>query len=220
MKRQLLFVALLVIGFNASAQFTKGEKVLSGNISFNTNKNVSTSGTTLQEYSVTSFSLNTGIGWVKSEKRISGLRIGYYNGFSKNAITSQSTLSNNTITLGVFNQNIKSFNQHLFGFFETNLNSGYSWREFKDANSTTSNFDYKSYAVAANANIGLGYRITKHLIADATLSNLLSISYSHSDPANSSTSSTNNKSDNFSISTGLSSLSLNSVAIGFRWVFQ
>lgn len=218
MKRQLLFAVLLIIGFNASAQFTKGEKVLSGNLSFSTSQITNTSGTVSQTNNGTNFLLNTGIGWVKSEKRISGFRLGYNNGTIKgNGGSSKS--ANNFLSVGVFNQNIKPFNKSLFGFVETNLNGIHSWGKYTDANSSN-NLSYKGYGAYANASIGLGYRVTKHLIADATLSNLLSISYGQSEPNNSSTATTSSKSSGFGISTGLSSFSLNSVAIGFRWVFQ
>lgn len=218
MKRQLLFGALLVIGFNATAQFTKGEKVLSGNLSFSTSKITNTTGTVSQTNSGNNFYLNTGIGWVKSEKRISGFRVGYYNGLLKsNGGLAKS--ANNSFLVGVFNQNIKPFNKSLFGFVEINLNGIYYWGKYSDAISGN-NVSSKGYGANANASIGLGYRITKHLIADATLSNLLSINYSQSEPDNSSTATTSSKSSSFSVSTGLSSLSLNSLAIGFRWVFQ
>ena len=219
MKRQLLITTLLFIGLNASAQFTKGEKVLSGNISFNSNKNINNNGTSIQENSASSFGLNTSIGWVKSEKRISGFKIGYYNSLSK-ANNGLDKTTNNSINLGVFNQHIKSFNKDFFGFLETTLNGGLNWGEYTNFASTTGGFKTKGYNINTNANIGIGYRITKHLIADAILTNLLAISYSHSGPESISTVVQSSKNDNFSISTGLSSLSLNSVAIGFRWVFK
>lgn len=219
MKRQLLFAALLVIGFNASAQFTKGEKVLSGNLSFSTNKTTNTTGSVSQTNSGNNFFLNTGIGWVKSEKRISGFRVGYYNGLLKsNGGLAKS--ANNSFLVGVFNQNTKPFSKSLFGFVETNLNGVYNWGKYTDASSSINNASFKGYGANANASIGIGYRVTKYLIADATLSNLLSINYNQSEPDNSSTATTSSKSSGFSVSTGLSSLSLNSVAIGFRWVFQ
>lgn len=218
MKRQLLFAAVLVIGLNASAQFTKGEKVLSGNFSFSTSKTTNTTGTVSQTNSGNNFFLNTGIGWVKSEKRISGFRVGYNNSTTKGN-GGLSKYTNNFLSVGVFNQNIKPFSKSLFGFVETNLNGIYNWGKYTDASSST-NVNFKGYGASANASIGIGYRVTKHLIADATLSNLLSINYSQSEPDNSSTATTSSKSSNFSVSTGLSSLSLNSVAIGFRWVFQ
>lgn len=219
MKRQLLFAAVLVIGFNASAQFTKGEKVLSGNLSFSTSKITNTTGTVSQTNSSNNFFINTGIGWVKSEKRIAGFRAGYYNGLLKSN-SGLSKSSNNSFTIGVFNQNIKPFTKSLFGFVETNVNGVYSWGKFTDASASNNNTSSKGYGINANASIGLGYRVTKHLIADATLSNLLSINYGKSEPGNSSTTSTTTTSSGFGVSTGLSSLSLNSVAIGFRWVFQ
>jgi len=218
MKRQLLFAAVLVIGFNASAQFTKSEKVLSGNISFNTNKNVSTNATTTQENKISNFLLNTNIGWVKSEKRISGFRIGYYNNISKpNNGETKSTVNN--ISLGMFDQKIKSLNNSLFGFFETSFNGSYSWNKNFNYNLIPNKATYNGYGINANASVGLGYRINKHFIADATLSNLLAVYYTHTYPINTSTISTN-KNDSFSISSSLSSFSLNNVAIGFRYVFQ
>jgi hypothetical protein len=219
MKRQLLFVALLVIGFNASAQFTKGEKVLGANLLFNTSKTVNNNGSSVQENSNATFLLNTGIGWVKSEKRISGFRVAYYNTLQKNNNGADKTTSNG-ISAGVFNQHIKTFNKSFFGFLETNLNGGYVWGKYSNSNSTTGGFSTKGYNFNTNANIGIGYRITKHLIADATLTNLLAINYSHNGPETSTPIKQSSKTSNFSISTGLSSLSLNSVAIGFRWVFQ
>jgi hypothetical protein len=219
MKKQLLIAILVFIGLNASAQFTKGEKVLSGNISFNTNKNTNNNGVSILENSASSFGLNTGIGWVKSEKRISGFRVGYYNSMSKaNNGLDKNTL--NSINIGLFNQYIKSYNKNFFGFLETNLNGGINWGKYTNFASTTGGYKTKGYNINTNANIGVGYRITKHLIADATLTNLLGISYSHSGPESNSTVLQTSKSDNLSISTGLSSFSLNNVAIGFRWVFK
>jgi hypothetical protein len=218
MKRQLLFAALLVIGFNASAQFTKGEKVLSGNLSFNAYKSVNTSNNSAsQEINSTRTSFNTNIGWVKSEKRIKGFRVSYSNNVSK-FNSGETKTTGNTINLGIFNQRIKSFNQNFFGFFESNLNGSYSWNKY--ASSVVNGVINHGYGINANGSIGLGYRITKNIIADATLNNLITINYNHTNPINTSATTSINKIDEFTISTGLSSLSLNSVAIGFRYVFQ
>ena len=219
MKRQLLFATLLIIGFNASAQFTKGEKVLSGNLAFNTGKTVNNNSTSIQESSITNFALNTGIGWVKSEKRMSGFRVAYYTSLQKNNNGADRTTSNG-INLGAFDQHIKNFNKNLFGFLETNISGGYTWGKYTNSASSAAIFKTKGYNIGTNANIGIGYRITKRLIADATLTNLLAISYSNYGPETNTPTMQSSKTSNFNISTGLSSLSLNSVAIGFRWVFQ
>lgn len=218
MKKQFLFAALLIISFNASAQFTKGEKVLSGNLSFSAYKSVNTSNnSTSEEINSTRTSLNTSIGWVKSEKRIIGFRVSYSNNVSK-FNSGETKTSGNTINLGIFNQRIKSFNQNFFGFFESNLNGSYSWNKY--ASSVVNGVINQGYGINANGSIGLGYKITKNIIADATLNNLITINYNHTNPINTSATTSINKIDDFTISTGLSSLSLNSIAIGFRWVFQ
>jgi hypothetical protein len=219
MKRQLLFAALLVIGFNASAQFTKGEKVLSGNISFNTGKTVNIASASVQESASTNFALNTGIGWVKSEKRISGFRVGYFSLLQKSNNGADMN-TNNGINLGAFNQHIKNLNKNIFGFLETNINGGYSWGKYTNTASSAPIFKSKGYNINSNANIGIGYRITKQFIADATLVNILAIGYSYYGPEADVPVVQSSKTSNFNISTGLSSISLNNVSIGFRYVFQ
>ena len=219
MKRHLLFATFVILVFSASAQFTKGEKVLSGNISFNTNKNSNNNGLVVQENNNTNFYVSTSIGWVKSEKRISGFKVGYYNAITNNNNGVDNT-KNNSINVGIFNQHIKSFNKNLFGFLETNLNGGYSWGNYTPMSSTTGGYKIKGYNIGTNANIGIGYRITKHLIADATLTNFLAINYNHSGPETNSTSIQSSKNSNFNISTGLTSFNLNNITIGFRWVFK
>lgn len=219
MKIHLIIATLLFIGLNASAQFTKGEKILSGNISFNANKNTYNNGTSVQENSTSSFGFNTSIGWVKSEKRISGFRVGYYNSLAKSNNGYDKT-TNNGITVGIFNQHIKNFNKNIFGFLETSVAGGYNWGKYTNLASTTPDFSTDGYNIGGNVKLGIGYRITKHLIADATLTNLLGINYSHTNPEDNTIVFQSSKSDNFSISTGLSSFSLNNVAIGFRWLFK
>ena len=219
MKRHLLFAMFVVLVFNASAQFTKGEKILSGNIGFNTNKNSNNNGIVVLENNNTNFYVGASIGWVKTEKRISGFKIGYYNALTNNNNGFDKT-TNNSITVGIFNQYIKSFNKNLFGFLETNLNGGYTWGNYTPMLSTTGGYKTKGYNISTNTNIGIGYRITEHLIADATLTNLLAMSYSYSGGETNTLPLQNSKNSNFNISTGLTSFNLNNINFGFRWVFK
>lgn len=212
MKRQLLFVALLVIGFNTSAQFTKGEKVLSGNLGFSSNK----TGTTVPAN--TSFSISSGLGWVKSGKKIAGIRASFYGSSYNNTLTSAYT--SNGVGLGVFNQHIKNINKDFFGFFETSLSGSYYWGKYDNALSTNPavpNYKTNTYNLFANGNIGIGYRLNKFLIADMTLTNVFQIMYAHNEKKYDTY---NDISSTVNITTGLTSFNLNNIAIGFRWVFQ
>ncbi|MDI9366136.1 MAG: hypothetical protein QM541_14360 [Flavobacterium sp.] len=210
MTKQLLFAALLIIGCNASAQFTKGEKVLNGNLSFSTSKYNNVNQTT------NSLFIGAGLGWVKSDKKIVGVSLSY--GYSSYNNTPTSSASSNSAFVGVYLQNIKNIKGNFFGILNTSLNSGYHKQIYEDIN-TSSSYSSNGFSVGANSSLGIGYRISKRFVANMTLTNLVSVQYAQDKRKNDGFNATSNASS-FIISTGLTSLSLNNTAIGFSWVFQ
>jgi outer membrane protein len=210
MKRQLLFAALLVIGFNASAQFTKGEKVLGGNLSFSTSKYDDFNPPTNR------FSIGAGLGFVKSEKKIVGASLSYAYSTYNNTLTSSA--NSNSVFAGVYVQNIKNIKGNLFGFLYNGLSSGYYKQRYLDSNPSSS-YSSNGFTFGANSNLGIGYRISKRFVANMTLTNLISLQYTQ-DKRKIDASNATSKNSSFSISSGLTSFSLNNTAIGFSWVFQ
>lgn len=219
----MLVIVLSLSTLVTNAQFETGQKVLGGNMGFSLNKGENLNNLYLT-YVYTNLSVSPSFSWFNKPNRLVGvgLSYGYYN--YKETINNQTTDAKvNSIGLNIFSQRFLTLTQKLFFTLYTGASASYS---FGKRNNTVNNSYYpantNSYSVSVNFAPGISYRLTQRLLFDASLSNLIYLSYFHNETKykNVNAPSTNSTQNSFNLSSSLSSSSLANVGLGFRWLLK
>lgn len=221
MKKIFTLSSFIILAANFShAQFTPGQKVLGGNLGFSTGKS---------EYpfsfpnssSYTNFSVNPSIAKFEKPNVLKGISLSYAYRNEKNINQNNDINKRNDHSIG-----IDFFRQHFFPlapkfYFTVNGSIGASYNFGKTRtiynNSPASESKNSGYGVGFGVSPGLSYQLSKRVLFDAGLSNLLSVSFSHNLAKSGSAKSTSNQ---FNLSSSLSNTNLGSVGLGFRLLLK
>lgn len=221
MKKIFTLASFIILAANFShAQFTPGQKVLGGNLGFSTGKS---------EYpfsspnssSYTNFSVNPSIATFKKANVLQGVSLSYDFRQEKNRSSNNSVnkINNHSVGIGFFRQRFFPLAPKLY--FTVNGSIGASYNFGKGTtilpNLPTSETLYSGYGVGFGVSPGLSYQLSKRVLFDAGLSNLLSVSFSHNQAKSGSLKSTSNQ---FNLSSSLSNTNLGSVSLGFRLLLK
>lgn len=215
---KILFSFLIIfIAMSANAQISKNSILLGGDIGVGTGKN-STSNNFEQKTNYGSISLS--LGKAIKENVVVGFNAGYNGSKQTNStFTNEDTASTrgNGYNLGVFYRQYKTIVKDLYFFGQANAIYSYntSKREYKVYPGNNSKTIQNTGAVSITP--GLAYKIFKKTYLELSLTNLVSLQYSHENvTANNNYSS---KSNSFSLSTAFSNNNtLGSVGLGFRFI--
>ena len=206
MKNLLLSCICFCLVATTKAQFEKGQKMIAGQLSFNsltTQPKTTFIGSTSSNI-FTSFSLSR----FASPTSIKGFGVTFeYGEHSSNFFSS---------SVGVFYNctKLEKLANRFYLTFGGTLAINYS--EFK-------NFDTKHSSVTSivSLNLGLLYHLNNRFLLSASVVDLASLSYSHGDSKTSNNASTSDtKSKAFNLYTGLSGFDLYNVAFGFRYLLK
>lgn len=222
MKKKLLAASFMGITLLANAQFSEGQKVLSGSFAF-TNSNNANGIYSSNEVNQTSFYFSPSFARFKNPTTLIGYKITFATNNYIDKATSNKT-TNTSIGGGYFVQKIKPIGKDFFVFAETGINATYDWSKYSNFTSPSFNLKGKSFGATAYITPGLGYKITPRWIADITLNNIAALSYSHgqNDYFDNSTSTvrSNQKTDAVRFYTGLDKNALSNIGIGIRWLLK
>jgi hypothetical protein len=227
MTRILLTIVLLFsLSMMASAQFKKGDIILSGNLSYgyssysnfytnnipqennqrNTNGNFSIlAGKSLNETSAAGISITYAPSTVENDN-------GIYYPFKS---------SNDFFAVGVFYRKYKSLGKEFFFFGQVNASYSWSTQSGKDS-SGKKVLSGSSWGAGASVSPGIAYKISRHLFMELTIPALITVGYNKSNstfqdgeipPMVQKMSN-----ENFGISTSLSSGFLSNLGVGFLLV--
>lgn len=226
-----IYLAFILSCFAASfvhAQFTKGQKVLGGNLGFSINKfeNSPYSNNSFYTSNYYAVSINPSVGWLSKPNLLSGIGLSYgysYQKFMNSYDSSFQKLYNNAIAVNGFSQRFFTLAKNLFFTVNTSVSAGYNFG--KQINSPNYNIISKTtgFSVGVSLAPGLSYRLTQRLLFDAYLSNLISVSYAYSQTKyNNYTAAGYLKStqNSFNLSSSLSNTNLGNVVLGFRWLLK
>ena len=218
-----LFILSVLATVSVKAQFDVGQKVLGGNIGFSTNKNENLYNTTSSSNSSV-FSISPSLSWFNKPNHLIGIGLTYnYNNQKTKDIITYANSKNSSIGMVLSSQRFFTLSQNFFFTVNTSVGANYSFgNSLNTVNNITNETKNNGYAVNASFAPGLSYRVTKRLLFDAYLSNLIFAGYSHSETKNKDPQATNAKStqSNFAISSSLSNTSLGNVGLGFRWLLR
>jgi len=133
------------------------------------------------------------------------------------------SMYSHSIGVNVFSQRFFTLPQNLFFTINTGASAAFS---FGKQTNTSVNFISRrkstGYGISVSLAPGLSYRLTQRLLFDAYLSNLINISYFHTETnfKNTQTPDTKSTQNNFNLSSSLSNTTLGNVGLGFRWLLK
>ena len=211
--KAVLFCLPLLLVISVHAQFTTGQKLITGGVNFgNTNYNY---GDSSKQNSLAA-GLNFSLG-----KFISPLHsIGFGLNYSLNNYTQKqpgaANYSNQMNYLGAsfFSQYYFPLSKQFYAFLQWNSTAGIN---FGSVTGFSNNF--KGYSIATGLNPGLSYKLNKRFLFNASLTNLISLSYTHS-KNNPSVMSGNGVMNSFTLSSSLNSGSVSNIGLGFIYLIQ
>ncbi len=215
----LLFCSVSVFSLFASAQITKGSKLLGGGISFGRTKNDPTNSTGLTRGA--SSSVNFSAGSAIKENLIVGGSLFYGHGSAKYTYNSSSAPitvnKSNTYGAGAFARRYFPLGKNFYLFGQTSLNFGINNQEYLSGNTETS--ETKGWNISLGAAPGISYALTRKFQLELGFNDLASIYYGKSVTENSGPGATSkSKGSSYGLSTSLgTSTPLN---IGFRILLQ
>lgn len=223
------FTVLYFISQPAFAQFTKGQKLVGGNISFATNSGSYTpnfDNRNVYHNSTTVIGVNPSIAKFSSATTLYGLGIVYYfnHYFNKEEAPDNGNSFKDNSHSGGINIFFQRFIPLGKNFFFTIFSGGtalYTYEKRADFVSKATS-KIKGYSIAANLAPGLSYKINKRFLFDAFLNNLLYAGYQHSTttlnyPQPHETKTRNNS---FVLLTSLSNTNVGNIGLGFRWLLK
>lgn len=225
---RILLTIVIVFPFSmmASAQFKKGDILLGGNLSFNYNSSSTTQPSPV--YPNSDQKTNTGdftisLGKAINENTIVGLELSYlptsitnYQNYGPNLLKYQ----DNGYGVGVFFRKYKSLGKEFYLFVQ--IAASYNWSTQTGKDSTGTNLiNGNSWSAGIDLYPGIAYKISKHFFLEISIPSLITARYQNTKFSNqygTTAEVQNSKSEQFFISSSLSSNPLDALGIGFRLI--
>ena len=218
MTKILLLPVLLFSSFIVNAQFKKNDILLGGQLSYSYNSynQKYTPGTEYdQKSSNGNFTIN--IGKALNENTIAGINLSYLPYSANNYqsyMTNMLKYQDNEFAAGVFYRTYKKLGKEFYLFVEAGASYYWSNQSGKDSIGKKE-LTGSTWGVGADLYPGIAYKISKHFFLELSIPELINIRYNKT---NTTTQASTYVSDQFNISTSLSSDPLNALGIGFRFL--
>jgi hypothetical protein len=212
MKKFTLYALSVLLVGTTNAQFTKGEKYLSGFFSGSLQENDLNDNNGVESFNLF---LSPSFHKFKTDKKASGFKI--LIGFNQFIYYNSPTITRQrmgTVGAGLFSQNYVNLNKDFYLVLEKGFSGAISFGNNKTLTVPTSSYDLTSYNVNLYLTPGIGYKLTDRLIIGLNFSNALSLSYTHSVTEYPSGKS---RTDALNFLSSLNNTSLGSVGINFGW---
>ncbi len=221
MKSYLFLLCLIAVSF-ANAQFSAGQKLISGQLNVSTDNytsNNSPGSDQKNSYGGISLSFSK----FKSPLRLIGFGIQYSFSDTRFNSSSSSPLENKNNVAGIFIEltKLQPIAKKMYLSFSGMGVMNYGVRDTYYANNTRS--QSKGYNLYINGGMGLWYQLTNRFILTGNVSNLLSVNYSTGNTASytaNNIGTADGSTSSFTLSTGLSSFSLGNFGFGVKYVLK
>ncbi|MCD2422713.1 porin family protein [Niabella pedocola] len=211
MKTKLLTVALMTCAyFYSNAQVEKGSTLLGGQLGFTTQGDTSSKKNTNGQIAIRA-------GKAYKENRVFGINLGYAG--TKNEMNSNGSEQKNTsFTAGIFNRCYKELGHDFYFFGEAGLGYSYGKTTVKeDLPSSKRKINQTSSSIGLGVTPGIAYRVLDHLHMELLIPSLLAVNYSNNKVDFDGTQQF--KTNTFSFNTAFSRNPLESLGIGFSFIF-
>lgn len=201
----LLFASI----FSYAQLFDKGKILLDGSISMNHSKTENAN----ENAATTNGNLSLSIGKAIKKNTFWGGSISIGHSDIKNELVNTSPnnfliekYKSNNIGASVFYRKYLALGNNFYLYGQSGL--GFSYGRSKSTYSNKTNYELKSYKIELGINPGISYGLSKKLLMNLSLNNLLNLSYSHN-------SNNTDKASSLSFGSSLSTNALSNVGVGF-----
>lgn len=164
MKKVLFTAGLVLLGLGASAQWTKGSKMMTGNLNYQSNStSADMSGTKTDLYKNSGFGINLSGGYFLKDNIAVGVTLGYGSANSED-IANDIQGKSSAMNYGVFGRYYKSYNNNFSMFAQLNFAMSSS-----SNTQTSGGVDLESTGSGMDAGLGLGmnYFVTNNIFLEA-----------------------------------------------------
>lgn len=211
MKKQIyLLLVLSTIAYVSQAQIKKGDILLGGTLSFNTEKTSTDNNAPNPAYKQTGYNITPSIGKAIKDNLLAGFDLTYIgSNYTQGSGTGSYTSKIHNYGAGVFLRQYKPLGSGFAIFIQTRLGGSYNTQKNQYEGAPYPYNDIKGYSFDLSFYPGIAYAITKRVQLETGFANLVDVNYTHS--KNTITTGTNNdvlttsRSNAFNISTSLSS---------------
>lgn len=210
MKKLILLAAFsFFILVAVKAQFETGQKILSGGISLSNNNIESTDPSTTPSQSFFNFGINGSFGKFVKPNHAVGFGI-YYSNSTQTGTINYFNQNQNIISINYFSSYYKSFAKNLYGWLTWYASGNYTF-------ASGANYIQKAQDFGIGASIvpDITYKISKRVLLNASLNNLLSLSYSHNETNYVSSTNPTLTQNSFGFSSSLSTTNIGNIGLGF-----
>lgn len=217
MKKFITLSVIVLLAFNASAQFQKGNKVLGFGLNIGQSSNNSISPATTQSSSGFGINGSLSLAKAKSETRLNGflVNIGYGKGVSKNSnpVFTDGFSESYNAGLGYFMRKYKPLGKNFFVFGEAQAAVNYNRHILRDIQTS----DVDQYQASIGIYPGLAYKLSDHFLLELRFADLANLSYSYTERK---LGNTNEYNRSLSFGTSLGLGYLHNIGIGARWIIK
>jgi hypothetical protein len=220
MKKIITLSVIVLLAFNASAQFQKGNKVLGFGLNVSSYNNKQESTSVIQESNIINLGLSAELGFAVKENRLNGFFAGADYGLNKAEFSNQPGNNYKNSYLGTyggfFTRRYKKIGGDFFVFGEGR--AGITYRQ--SINNVSLPSEDKEQLVLVNAGLypGLAYKWTNRFLFEVRFADFVNIGYgwrkNRSANGNSSTQ------NSFNLGTSLGLGYLNNIGIGARIILK
>lgn len=216
MKKFTLIILALFVLSSISAQFTAGDKYLTGTIGFNSNK--TTSGANSE---IKGFGLEFSPAFIKfrTENKTIGFRL--LSGYSHAETTSGTNHEDSkqyNIGAGVFVQRYFSLGNKFYFLLEPGISLAYGSTKNVHSAFAVTTMESKMYGARAYLTPGIGYKLTDRFIMNLNFANVVALSYTHQKSETTVANNTSgSKSNSFGFQSSLNNTSVGNLGITFGW---
>lgn len=205
--KNLLLLSFVCIGFNASAQLSKGKIFLGGSINAfsqkTTSGNISTEGN--------SFNISPAIGTFYKENKLAGIMLGFSNAKNESNGNTDKIIG---YSIGGFLRQYRPLKNNFFLFFDESLTYSFSKQtSTAGINQTRLN----SNGLFLGFKPGIAYSVTPKLQLELSMNNLIYAGY-RQDKTTGSASTTASKTNSFSVGSNLSLNPFQNFGLGVRLI--
>lgn len=220
MKKIITLSVIVLLAFNATAQFQKGNKVLGFGLNVNSSAFKLENTTNLQKSNSTSVGISTEIGFAVKENRLNGFFAGADYGWNKasfpnqpNADSKNSSFSTNG---GFFTRKYKKLGGDFFVFGEGGAGVNYQ----QSINNVSSPNEDKMQRLGVNVGLypGLAYKWTNRFLFELRFADFVSVGYGWQ--KNKSANGNSSTQNAFILGSSLGLGYLSNFGIGARWILN
>lgn len=216
MKKFITLSVIVLLAFNASAQFQKGNKVLGFGLNVQSSKGKN-EGQNIQTSTNNNFQLSTELGFATKENRLKGFFVGAGYSKFKYEISNQPSLTSESETVnfsgGYFDRLYKNLGKNFFVFGEGRASFNY-WQQ----NFSLNNPDIKQYGVSVGLYPGLAYKWNQRFLFEIRFADFVNAGYTYQEQKSNNNEKSSQNSIGFGTSLGLGYL--NNIGIGARWIIK